>query len=63
MSYQEQLVQKIQRLPPSLLPVVDLFVDFLLTRYSVKTAEENRLDKEANQGKEAFYEFDAWHSF
>ena len=44
MLYQEQLAQKIQTLPPSLLPMVDVFVDFLLTRYSVKHSLERELD-------------------
>jgi len=44
MLYQEQLAQKIQTLPPPLLPMVDLFVDFLLTQYSVKHVEENNLN-------------------
>lgn len=44
MLYQEQLAQKIQTLPPSLLPMVDVFVDFLLTRYSFKHATESDLE-------------------
>lgn len=44
MLYQERLTQKIQTLPPSLLPMVDVFIDFLLTRYGVKPTEENDLD-------------------
>lgn len=43
MLYQEQLAQKIQTLPPSLLPMVDVFVEFLLTRYSMQP-ENNDLD-------------------
>ena len=44
MLYQEQLARKIQTLPPSLLPMVDVFVDFLLTRYSFKHPIESDLD-------------------
>lgn len=44
MLYQEQLAQKIQTLPPSLLLMVDVFVDFLLTRYRVKPPVESDLD-------------------
>lgn len=44
MLYQEQLAQKIQTLPPLLLPMVDLFVDFLLTQYSTKHIEKNDMN-------------------
>ena len=44
MLYQERLTEKIQTLPPSLLPMVDVFVDFLLTRYRVEQATEDDLD-------------------
>lgn len=44
MVYQERLAQKIQTLPPSLLPMVDVFVEFLLTRYSGKQLENDDLD-------------------
>lgn len=44
MLYQERLTEKIQTLPPSLLPMVDVFVDFLLTRYRGEQATEDDLD-------------------
>ncbi len=44
MLYQERLTEKIQTLPPSLLPMVDVFVDFLLTRYRVEQATEDDLN-------------------
>lgn len=44
MLYQERLTEKIQTLPPSLLPMVDVFVDFLLTRYRVEQATKDDSD-------------------
>ncbi|MCE7989325.1 MAG: toxin-antitoxin system, antitoxin component, Xre family protein [Caldilinea sp. CFX5] len=44
MLYQERLTEKIQTLPPSLLPMVDVFVDFLLTRYQAEQATEDDLN-------------------
>ncbi|MFZ4658197.1 MAG: hypothetical protein ACOYNY_14370 [Caldilineaceae bacterium] len=44
MTCQERLTEKIQTLPPSLLPMVDVFVDFLLTHYQAEQTAADDLD-------------------
>lgn len=41
MIYQEQVAKKVQSLPDPLAKMVDLFIDFLLTRYRPSTIEDD----------------------